>query len=290
MKIAALALASVLFTFSAHADDAPAKDYTILKVNGEDVKKSEVQDVWKSIFPGGNAPAFDTFDEKVRENVLRGVASEHILLKEADKSGIDNSEEVKARIAAAKRQIVIQEFLKQKTKDLVTDDKLKTAYQDYLKTSGKEEVHARHILVKTEPEANEIEKRLKKGEDFEKLAKEKSEDKSSGAAGGDLGYFTADKMLPEFSKAAFALKKGEVSQPVKTEFGWHVIKLEDRRKATPATFDQMKDALRQDLGNKAVGEYVNGLMKNVKIQSFDANGHEKDLLAVPAPKTDSSDK
>jgi len=287
MKSLSIALASaLLLALPAYAEDKPTeKDYVIVKVNGDDIKKSEVDDVWKSIFPGNNPPPFETFDEKVRNNVLRGVASERVLAKEAEKAGIQNSEEVKERIAAAERQVVIREFLKQKTDSAITDDKLKAAYQDQLKTmgDGKDEVHARHILVKTETEAKDIEKKLKKGADFETLAKEKSQDKASGAAGGDLGYFTADKMVPEFAKAAFALKKGEVSAPVKTDFGWHIIKVEDRRKSTPPTFDQEKDALRQDLGNKAVSEYVDNLMKGVKITVLDADGHEKELPSAPAP-------
>lgn len=283
----AISASALLLAFAAHADDAasakPAaaeKDYVIMKVGGDEIKRSEVDTVWKGIFPGGNPPDFNTFEEKIKDNVLRGIASEHIVQKEADKSGIANSDVVKERIAAAQKQIVLQEFLKQKAKELVTEDKLKAAYADSIK-NPQEEVRARHILVKTEDEANKIEKDLKNGGNFEKIAKDKSEDKSSGASGGELGWFTADKMVPEFSKAAFALKKGEVSAPVKSDFGWHVIQLEDRRTVTPPTYDQMKDHLQQDLGNKAIGEYVNGLMKNVKITVYDASGKSKELPSVP---------
>lgn len=282
---AAIALSLAL---PVHAEDTqpekakPNKDRVILKVSGDEIKRSEVDAVWKGIFPGENPPDFDTFDEKIKDNVLRGIASEHVVMKEAEKSNVQDSQEVKDRIAAATKQIVIQEFLKQKVKELVTDDKLKAAYAEKTKTP-EEEVHARHILVKTEDEAKKIESKLKKGGDFEKIAKEESQDKSSGASGGDLGWFTADKMVPEFAKAAFALKKGEISSPVKSDFGWHIIKLEDRRKANPPTFDQMKEALTQELGNKAVTEYINGLMKGVKITVVDASGNAKDLpAAVPA--------
>jgi peptidyl-prolyl cis-trans isomerase C len=251
------ATAALLLATTVHAEDAKQpdkakaqKDYVIMKVNGDEIKRSEVEDVWKGIFPGGTPPNFDTFEEKIKDNVLRGVASEHVVEKEADKSGIRSSDLVKERIANAEKQILIQEFLKQKSRELVTEDQLKAAYAERTKGS-EEEAHARHILVKTEEEAKEIEKKLKKGGDFAKLAKEKSEDKSSGANGGDLGWFTADKMVPEFSKAAFALKKGETSVPVKSDFGWHVIQLEDRRKVTPPTFEQMKDHLTQELSNKS---------------------------------------
>jgi len=278
MKTLSTALAaSLLFALPLYADDAkPVKDYIIMKVGGDEVKKSEVDTVWKGIFPGGNPPDFDTFDEKIKDNVLRGVASEHVIEKEAEKTGIQNSQEVQDRIEAAKKQIVIQEFLKKKAKELVTDDKLRAAYAESAK-KPEEEVHARHILVKTEEEAKAIEKKLKNGGDFEKLAKEKSEDKSSGASGGDLGWFTAEKMVPEFSKVAFALKKGEISAPVKSDFGWHIIKVEDRRKVTPPTFEQQKEQLAQQLNNKVVGEYINNVMKNQKIVVYDANGKSRDL-------------
>jgi len=267
-------------------DKAPpkteTKDYVILKVGDDNVKKSEVDAVWKSIFPGGNPPEFDSFEEKIKDNVLRGIASEHIISKEAEKSDIKNTPEVKEKIAAAEKQIIIEAYLKVKTKELVSDDKLKAAYDARVKSSG-EEVHARHILVKTEEEAKEIEKKLKKGAKFEDIAKEKSQDKSSGAEGGDLGWFTADKMVPEFSKAAFALEAGKISEPVKSDFGWHIIKVEERRKSTPPSFEQLKPELMQELGNKAVAEYVNGIMKNVKVTVVDANGKEKPLPPVQLP-------
>lgn len=283
----AIAAAALLLSLPAHADDKSAdstaakKDYVILKVDGDEIKKSEVDKVWKGVFPGDNAPSFDSFDPKIKNNVLRGIASEHIVEKQAEKSGVADSAEVKEKLEEVKKQVVLQEFIKQKAKELVTEKDLKAAYEEKIK-NPEEEVHARHILVKTEAEAKEIEKKLKAGGDFEKIAKEKSEDKNSGSQGGDLGWFTADKMLPEFSKAAFALKKGEVSQPVKTEFGWHIIKLEDRRQKTPPSYEEMKEHLTQELGNKAIGDYVNGLMKNVKITVLDANGKASDLPSPPA--------
>jgi peptidyl-prolyl cis-trans isomerase C len=91
-------------------------------------------------------------------------------------------------------------------------------------------------------------------------------------------------MVPEFSKAAFALKKGEISAPVKTDFGWHIIQVEDIRKSPPPSFEEVKDQLRQDIGNKAVGAYVASMMKNVKITEVDADGHEKELPAMAEPE------
>ncbi|HEU5046475.1 MAG TPA: peptidylprolyl isomerase [Rickettsiales bacterium] len=283
-----LSAAALLFALPAHAQDTThaektKQDYVILKVGSDDIKRSEVDAVWKSIFPGGNPPDFDTFEQKIKDNVLRGVASEHIVEKEAEKAGVQNDPEVKERIAAAEKQIVIQEFLKQKAKQLVTDDKLKALYAERTKTP-EEEVHALHILVKTKEEAEALEKKLKKGANFEELAKKNSTDPSSVNNGGDLGWFTKDKMVPEFSQAAFSLKPGQVSDPIKSDFGWHIIKVEGRRQSTPPSFDQMKSHLAQELGNKVVGDYINDLMKGEKVTAYDASGKSRELPALPAPE------
>ena len=118
-------------------------------------------------------------------------------------------------------------------------------YDDAVKQMGSEqEVHARHILVATEDEAKAIEAELKKGADFATLAKEKSKDPGA-AEGGDLGYFTKDQMVPEFAEVAFKLDKGQISDPVKTQFGWHIIKVEDKRTKPTPTFDEVKAAARE---------------------------------------------
>lgn len=266
------------------ATEASQSDYVIMKVGTDEVKRSEIEKVWKIIFPGGNAPDFDTLDTRIKNNLLRGVANEHILLKEAKKSTISESPDVKDRLRTAENQVLIQEFVRDKVKDSSTDDKLKTAYDQELKNrpAGQEEVSARHILVKTEADAKALVKKLRKGgADFAALAKEKSEDKASGAAGGDLGWFTADRMTPEFSKAVFAMKKGEISEPVKTDFGWHVIKMEDRRVAPPPAFDAMKEQLKAQLQRQAVNDYIQEITKDVQVTVIDSKGMEKPLPPEP---------
>src|SRR5688572_26536116 len=152
-----------------------AADYTILKYNNEEIKFSEVQETWKTLFPGGNAPDFKSFDENIRQNVLRGLVSEKLLYKEAIKAGFDKNPVVKKRMEDMQRQIVLQSYMEEKAKELVTDAELKKAYDEKVKTTaGAEEVKARHILVKTEEEAKKIAEQVKKGTDFEKLAREQS--------------------------------------------------------------------------------------------------------------------
>jgi peptidyl-prolyl cis-trans isomerase C len=142
---------------------------------------------------------------------------------------------------------------------------------------AEEEVHARHILVPTEDEAKAIEAELKKGADFAALAKEKSKDPGA-ADGGDLGYFTKDQMVPEFSEAAFKLDKGQISDPIHTQFGWHIIKVEDKRTKPTPTFDQVKVQLENYVAHRAQAELVDSLRKSAQIERLDK----------PAPAPDPS--
>ena len=266
---------------------APAKDYTIINLDGEDIKNSDVMEVWKGLFQGGAVPDFATFDENIRQNVLRGLVSERLIHKEALKAGIDKNEDVKKRLENLQKQLIIQSFMENKTKTLVTDDQVKALYDEKLAASkGQEELKARHILVASEEEAKKISADLKKGGDFEKVAKDKSTDKGSGANGGDLGWFAKDKMVPEFFDATFKLKKGEVSAPVKSSFGWHVIKLEDRRPIKMPPLEESKDALKAELSNKAIQSYVESLLKTSSIKYFDENGKEKDFARTLLPPKD----
>jgi peptidyl-prolyl cis-trans isomerase C len=268
----------------APATQAPLKDYTVIKMGSEEIKNSEVQDIWKGLFPGGSAPDFNSFDENIRQNVLRGLVSERLIYREALKSGIDKSDEVQKRLEAMRKQVIMQAFMEEKAKTLVTDAQLKAAYNEKVAANkGQEEVKARHILVASEDEAKKLVDQIKKGGDFDKLAKEKSTDKGSGANGGELGWFTKDKMVPEFADAAFKLKKGEVSEPVKSAFGWHIIKLEDRRPMQMASFDEMKESLRAEATNKAVQNYVEGLLKSADVKYYSADGTEKPFSRSLAP-------
>ena len=255
-----------------------------IKMGTEEINNSDVIDTWKGLFPGGSAPDFNSFDENIRQNVLRGLVSERLIYAEAVKVGVDKDPEVKKRLEAVQKQVVMQSFMENKSKNLVTDEQLHAAYAEKIAAAkGQEELKARHILVASEEEAKKLSAQIKKGGDFEKLAKEKSTDKGSGANGGELGWFTKDKMVPEFADAAYKLKKGEISEPVKSEFGWHIIKLEDRRPLQVPSFDEMKESLKASLANKAVQTYVEGLLKGANIKYFGADGKEKPFALTLTP-------
>ena len=142
-------------------------------------------------------------------------------------------------------------------------------YDDAVKQMpAEQEVHARHILVPTEDEAKAIEAELKKGADFAALAKEKSKDPGA-ADGGDLGYFTKDQMVPEFAEAAFKLDKGQISDPIHTQFGWHIIKVEEKRNRKAPDFDQVKAQIETYVTRKAQADYVAKLRETAKIERMD---------------------
>ncbi len=173
-------------------------------------------------------------------------------------------------------------YLQEKVGPLVTEDAIKQAYQaNYASKKGEQEIHARHILVADEAKAKDVIKQLNHGAKFEDLAKKLSTDKGSGASGGDLGWFKKDDMLPEFSKAAFAMKPNTISQtPVKTQYGYHVIQVLGSREAAVPAIDQVHDEIRQQLIRENVRQIVDAAQKKAKIVRYDAQG--KPLPDAPA--------
>ena len=180
-----------------------------------------------------------------------------------------------------RRQLLVQKLLADRNKTVASDAATKKLYEQMVKkTAGKEEIRARHILVKTEDEAKAIRKQLKDGADFAKLAKEKSLDKGSATNGGDVGYFAEGQMVPEFTKAAYGLKdKGDISDPVKTSFGYHVIQLTDRRPLPIPTYAEAKPDLEKKLAADANQAYINQLLKDAKVEYFAPDGSKKPLPA-----------
>lgn len=271
-QLLSTAAAAAILAFAAPAF---ADDYVIMKVNGKDVTQSEMETMWEGLFPAGQAPALESVKPEMRDKVLRGVMTEKLLLGEAEKSGLDESPEVQQQLETIKEKLVVKTFLDRKTADMITEKDLKREY-DALVASlrNTQEARARHILVASEKEAKDLQAQLKDGKSFEELARDYSKDPGSARQGGDLGYFTKDRMVKEFADAAFKLKKGEVSGPVKSQFGWHIIKLEDLRKVTPPTYNEAKESLRARLQDKKLADYVKSLVKNADVTVYDAKGKE----------------
>lgn len=272
------ALATLLSATAAYA----ASDYVILEMGEREIKKSSVQAIWEGLFPAGQAPDFDSVEEPIKQNVLRGAISEFLLYDEAIDEDIDDKKEVKQQIEEVRRKLIVRAFIEEKGKGLVTDKDVKAEYDKLVREArGKEEIRARHILVEDEDKAKDIKAKLEKGEDFETLAKEYSNDPGSKVQGGDLGFFAEGQMVPEFEKAAYALKKGEISDPVESSFGWHIIKLEDRRDLKVPTFTEMKESIRKKLSETRLNEYVNKLVDQTDVKYYGPNGKEKELTKVP---------
>ena len=188
-------------------------------------------------------------------------------------AGLASDPAVKRKVAEAEDRAIQEAYLDGKVKKQVTDDAIRKKYQEELSSNPPEdEVHARHILVAKEEDAKAIIAQLQKGADFAALAKQKSTD-GSAKEGGDLGFFSHDEMVPEFADAAFAMKPGEVSKvPVKTQFGFHVIKVEERRKQEAPSFDQAKEEIAGELQQELTQAAVQDLRAKAKVERFDIEG------------------
>ncbi len=210
-------------------------------VNGQKIKMKEIRAFVSSVPQLAELP-FDMIYPRVLETYVNS----KVMLAAAEKANVGDDPQVQKAIKAAREQIVAQAYLVKQLEASVTPDQLKAAY-DYEMTQYKpeEEIRARHILVKTLKEANDVIIQLNAGADFDALANQKSIDKNS--AGGDLGYFTKNMMIPEFSTPVFALKTGRISAPIKTPFGYHVVQVEDKRMTQAPSFEEVEGMLRQSL-------------------------------------------
>ncbi len=247
------------------AQPLTGEDKTVAVVNGYEIKASEVRMAFDDVI--GQLP---NIPRKLRYPfVVEFLVERHLLAQLANKEGIGETDDYKRRLAAYQAKALRDSYLAQKIGPSVSEAEIKIVYdEESKKLTETERVRARHILVASEKEAKDIIARIGKGEKFEDLAKQYSLDGSKDY-GGDLGYFTAPEMVPEFSKAAFALKVGELSGPVKTDFGWHVIKLEDRKMGAAQPYDQVKGAIKNVLVRKKVQEKLGELRKVAKVDIVD---------------------
>ena len=251
-------------------DEVKKDDPVVAIVNGQKVLRSEVEGLMGSLPAQYRQLPIQMIFPALLEQMIDG----KLLASEGRKAGMQNDAEVKKRLAFIEDRLVQEVYLTKEIDKRVTDEMLKTRYDKFIKERKPEdEVKARHILVKEEAEAKAIIEELKKGGDFDKIAKDKSTDKGSGAQGGDLGYFKKDDMVPEFAEAAFKLKKGEVTDaPIKTQFGWHVIRVDDRRLAEPPKFEEMKDELKGEVVREVVAKIVEDVRAKAKIERFNMDG------------------
>ncbi len=240
-------------------------DPVLARVNGVDIRQSDLALAEDEV--GANLPQMEP-DQK-REYLITYLSDVIILAQAAERQNLADRDDVKHHIEFARNKVLMEALLQDAGQAAVSDEALHKVYDEAVKQMPpEEEVHARHILVATEDEAKAIEDQLKKGADFATLAKEKSKDPGA-ADGGDLGYFTKDQMVPEFAAAAFKLDKGQISDPVKTQFGWHIIKVEDKRIKPTPSFDDVRAQLETYVTHRAQAELVANLRKSATIERLD---------------------
>jgi len=188
----------------------------------------------------------------------------------AEAAKVGETPDFRRKLAYFKDKLLLDEYLEREAKKAATPEAAKALYdQTVTAMKPEEEVHARHILVEAEAEAKAIAARIKAGEDFAKVAGEVSKDPGSKGEGGDLGWFTRERMVAPFAEAAFKMKPNEISDPVKSQFGWHVIQVEERRTKPAPTFEELKDQIDQYLTRKAQQDVVLALRKNGKVERVD---------------------
>ncbi len=210
-------------------------------------------------------------DQK-RAAALSAIIEIKIMANKAKSSGLDQDAAFKRKLEFLNERALHAEVIDKEIAPQVTDEAIKARYEKEIAGQPQvEEVRARHILVKTKEEADAVIKQLDDGGDFEAIAKEKSSDTGSGAQGGDLGFFSAGMMVPEFEAAAFALEVGAYTKtPVQSQFGFHVIKLEEKRKREPVKFEEVKDQMRQLLFRDTYFAKVKEVRATAKVEITDA--------------------
>jgi peptidyl-prolyl cis-trans isomerase C len=237
----------------------------LAKVNGSEIRASDLALAEEELGP--SLAQMDPATKK--ENVLSFLIDMKIVSKEAEDKKIADRDDFKTRLAFARNRLLMDNLLAVEGKAATTDENMKKVYEDAAKQiTGEQEVHARHILAETEDQAKKVAEELKKGGDFAEIAKKESKDPGA-ADGGDLGFFTKDQMVPEFSAAAFALEPGKISDPVKTQFGWHVIKVEEKRTRKAPDFEQVKPQIETYVVRKAQADYVAKLRQTAKVERLD---------------------
>jgi peptidyl-prolyl cis-trans isomerase C len=262
-----LLLVAAVTSVMAGSACAQNTDPVVARVNGAEIRSSDLAIAEEEV--GSNLPAMTP--EGKRDYLVAYLSDMMLVAKAAEDKKMADDADFKRRLTYMRNKLLMETMLHAESKSAVTDAAMHQVYDDATKQmTGEKEVRARHILVETEDEAKAIVAELKKGTDFAELARLKSKDPGAAAEGGDLGYFTKDQMVPEFSEAALKLDKGQLSDPVKTQFGWHVIKVEDKRDRPVPPFEQVKDQIETYVVRKAQADVIAKLRQGAKIERLEA--------------------
>ncbi|MDB5870006.1 MAG: PpiC-type peptidyl-prolyl cis-trans isomerase [Polaromonas sp.] len=232
-------------------------------VNGKAIPKTRLDALSQQVAKAGR-PVTPEIEGQMREEVI----AREIFMQEADKQGISGSEDFKAQMELARQTLMIRElFAKYQKANPVTDAELKAEYDKFAASNGGKEYKTRHILVEKESEATAIIASLKKGGKFEDIAKKQSKDPGSGAKGGDLDWANPSSYVPEFTAALLKLNKGQMTDtPVKSQFGYHVIRVDDIRTAQLPAFDEVKPQIAQQMQQQKLAAFQEELRKKAKVE------------------------
>lgn len=271
MKIFSARCAALALGLGAAVASLPAlaadKDPVVAVINGTEVHASSLMAYRRTLPPQMAA-------QVPYEALLDSLINNTLVYEQGKKEGADKDPDVKKALKDIEQQLVVKAWMGKKLKSEVTDAAVKQGYDKFLaEFKPAEEVRARHILTDSEESAKAVIAELKKGADFAETAKTKSKDPSAKQNGGDLGYFTKDEMVPQFAEAAFAMSPGTLSDtPVKSQFGWHVIKVEDRRLSSPPSFEQAQPVIREKIAEETAERVVSDMRAKAKIKRFDPEG------------------
>ncbi|UUP17123.1 peptidylprolyl isomerase [Nitratireductor thuwali] len=241
---------------------AQEEEEVVATLNGEPITAADIALAEQEL-----DPQFEQLpEEQRRAAALSAVIDVRLFANEADEQGLDDSEDFQRRMDFLRQRALHSAYIDQNVVQEISDEAVRARYdEEVAKMNPPEEVQARHILVATEEEAQAIITQLEGGGDFAEIAKEKSSD-GSASQGGDLGYFTKGRMVPEFEEAAFALEPGEFTkEPVKSQFGYHVIKVEDRRQQQPPAFEQVQNQIKSMLLREKYIEKLGAMREDAEV-------------------------
>jgi len=255
--IVALALSGLVMASIVQAQTGP------VKVNGVTIPQARFDFFVKNAASQGQA---DT--PELHSRIKDTLINREVLVQEAARKGLEKNPDVAMQIQLQRQEVLINAVLQDYAKtNPVTDEALKKEYEQVKSKNSDREYKARHILVAKEDEAKEITAQLKKGGSFEKIAADKSQDPGSKAQGGELDWSPANRYVPPFAQALAKLKKGQTTEaPVQTQFGWHVIRLDDERPLKIPPFEQVKSQIQQQVQQQSINKFIAGLRGKAKIE------------------------
>ena len=265
-KLAVILLSASVLSSAAFA----AEDKVLATYKGGEVKESQVMQQFKpalDMAPANKDKNFSELDANLQGALVKGYINFKLLEQEAKNQGIENLPEFQEKLNKAKAQLIQQDLLERFVKKAVTDEMIDAEYDKLVASlKGKKEIKVSHILVKTEKEAKDIKVKLSKGSKFEALAKSSSLDEGSKNNSGEIGYVIEGQLVPEFEQKAFSMKVNEISDPVKTQFGWHIIKVSDIRDVKIPTKEEARAGIADKLGSEAVQKYFADLAAKADIK------------------------